>query len=293
MDPDQRLGDGPVPVRAFQREEVLASSVVGALTQVQQQAVEAVQALQELLAVLRLDVGDVRRRLGELGLVRLLDVPDDALVEALDPREARERDPLRRGRPADQALALDVAHDRRHVLGRVREHLHRARDQLAVRVALGPLVAVRVPLGDVPELERVVAQVIVEVDQPRVDRPVRVGDDDVLEPGRRRGGCLLHRSDRSALDVDDALVDDVLAVVHRHDAAAECEGRPVERIDRRPEDVAHGVPLFGATQTSVWPSSGAGRETWLLCRGCPVRPAASSPRKSGTPNGRSRRGIGA
>ena len=230
---------------------------------------------------------------GQLGLVRLLDVADDALVEALDPRVARERDPLRRRRPADQALALDVAHDRRHVLRRVREHLHRARDQPAIRVALGPLVAVRVPLGDVPELQRVVAQVVVEVDQAGVDRPLRVDDRDFLEPGGRRIGRLLDGRDRPALHVDRAVVDDVLSVVHRHHTAVDREGRPVERIDGRPEDVAHWVSLLGATQTSVWPSSGEGRETWLLCRGWPVRPAASSPRKSGTPNGRSRRGIGA
>ena len=293
VDPGQGFRDCPVPVRPLQRQEVRPRLVVRALAQVEQQALVALEPLQELVAVLRLDVGDVRRGLRELGLVRLLDVADDALVEALDPRVARERDALRRRRPADQALALDVAHDRRHVLRRVREHLHRARDQLAVRVALGPLVAVRVLLGHVPELERVVAQVVVEVDQAGVDRPLRVDDRDFLEPGGRRVGRLLNGRDRPALHVDRAVVDDVLSVVHRHHTAVDRECRPVERIDGRPEDVAHGVSLLGATQTSVWPSSGEGRETWLLCRGWPVRPAASSPRKSGTPNGRSRRGIGA
>ena len=82
---------------------------------------------------------------GSSGLVGLLDVPDDALVEALDARRSwRARCPARSSSRATRHLALDVADDRRHVLRRVREHLHRPGDQLAVRVALGPLVAVRV-----------------------------------------------------------------------------------------------------------------------------------------------------
>ena len=68
-------------------------------------------------------------------------------------------------------------------------------------------------------------------------------------------------------DVDRAVVDDVLSVVHRHHTAVEREGRPVERIDGRPEDVAHGVSLLGATQTSVWPSSGAGPRDLVVVPG--------------------------
>ena len=157
------------------------------------------------VAVLGLDVGDVRGRFGKVVLVRLLDVPDDPLVEALDAGVAGERDSLSGRRPGDEALGLDVANDRRHVLGRVREHLHRAGDELPVRVALGPLVAVRVQLRHVPELERVVAQVVVEVDQARVDRALGLENLDALEPGRRIHGRLLHRDDRAGAHVDDSV----------------------------------------------------------------------------------------
>ena len=269
---------------------MLARLLVRALAQVQEQAVEALEALQELRPVLGLDVGDVRARLGQLVLVGLLDVADDPLVEALDARVAGERDPLRGRRPRDEALGLDVANDRRHVLRRVREHLHRAGDELPVRVALGPLVAVRVQLRHVPELERVVAQVVVEVDQARVDRALGLEDLDALELGRRIHVRLLHSGDRALAHVDDSVLDDRVVGVHGHDAAAERERGAVERVDRAAEELAQSS---GAFQISVWPSSGVGRDTELLCRGWPCLPAASSPRKSGTPNGRSRFGIAA
>ena len=111
-------------------------------------------------------------------------------------------------------------------------------------------------------------------------------------PSGASWSALLDRDDRAVADVDDAVVDDALLVVHRHDPAAEREGRPVERIDGNPRVLAQEESL-GATQISVRPSSGLGRETQLLCLGRPRLPAASSPRNSGTPNGRSRLGIGA
>ena len=120
---------------------------------------------------------------GSFGVVGLLDVADDAAVVVLDPGVAREREPLAGGRAGDQAFRFDVADDRRHVGGCVREHLHRAGDQLAVGVALRPLVAVVVLLRDVPELQRVVAEVVVQVDQARVDRPMRVERLHALEAG--------------------------------------------------------------------------------------------------------------
>ena len=60
VDPGQRARDRPVPVRPLERQEMLARLLVRALAQVQQQAVEALETLQELRPVLRLDVGDVR-----------------------------------------------------------------------------------------------------------------------------------------------------------------------------------------------------------------------------------------
>ena len=42
---------------------------------------------------------------------------------------------------------------------------------------------------------------------------------------------------------------------------------------------------------NVWPSSGEGRETQFCAPPGLARTHASSPRKAGAPNGRSRRGI--
>ncbi len=85
--------------------------------------------------------------------------------------------------------------------------LHRPGDQLAVRVALSPLVAIREALRHVPELDRVVAQVVVQVDQPGVDRPLRLQHLQAVEAvGCRRSG-LLHRDDRASADIDDAVVE--------------------------------------------------------------------------------------
>ena len=109
-----------------------------------------------------------------------------------------------------------------------------------------------------------------EVDQARVDRALGLEDLHALELRRRVGVRLLHGGDRAVAHVDDAVVDDRVVAVHRHDAAAERERRAVHRVDRGAEVLAQSS---GAVQISVWPSSGVGRATELLWRGwpCPAR----------------------
>ncbi len=96
------------------------------------------QSSQERARVLRLHVGDARQGLREVGVVGLLDVAHDPAVEALHPGVAAELDPLAGGDAPEQALALDVADQRRQQRGLpsgvpvLAHDPHRAADERAV-----------------------------------------------------------------------------------------------------------------------------------------------------------------
>ena len=132
------------------------------------------------------DVGDAARRRGQGGVVRLLDVAHDAAVEAADAGVAVERDALAGRDPGDEALGLDVAHERRDEIGRLADHLHRPADQAAVVRSGRPLAAVAERPRHLPELQAVVAQVVVQLDQARVDRAPDAYAADGLKAGRGR-----------------------------------------------------------------------------------------------------------
>ena len=127
VDAAERARDRPFVVFDLQPLEVTVSGVVDALAQMQEeQRILTLKLLEELAGVTRVDVGDARRRLGQLRIVGLLDVPDDAAIEAADARVGRERDALSRGHPGHEALRFDVAHDRLNETVRAAEHARRA-----------------------------------------------------------------------------------------------------------------------------------------------------------------------
>ncbi len=124
-----------------------------------------------------------------------------------------------------------------------------------------------------------------QLDQPWINGAARCGDGD---SGKFQGQWRTrwqHRHDLVTANADGAVGDDPVAGIHRYDASPVNAQLLVLRAG--PHDV------LGASQMSVWRSSGMGRDTLPACGGIAVRRHASSPRNGGAPKGRSRRGIGA
>ena len=282
VDRHERRRERPAVVGQVERGEVDARGRPEPFGEVEDQLVRLLEAGQEVLGLGRLDVGDLRQRVVEVDLARVLDVADVAAIELLDPVVAVERDALRGRHARHEALALDIADDRLGQAEGLAEDRHRAADRLAVGLDAGPLAAVLVDLERRPERQRVVAQVVVELDQPGVDRALGGDARRAIEAGGRGRSVVL--------DADDPVVGDV--------QGTRGVDRPggVDGDDPAGEDVAGrhqggGFPPgagFGASHSMV-NSSGRLTLPWP-----PVaRTHASFPMKAGTPNGRSRAGIGA
>jgi len=158
-----------------------------------------------------------------LGLEGLeLDVTHEpALVGA----GAEVRRALYRGHAADHGLRLHVLEQR---LARgLAERLGRVSDLRLVAAVVGPLVAGRVGLGVLPrrpERERVVGDVVVEIDEAGVDRPGRLDAAGSVEAFRR---WIAHRLDGVdqlvGADVERAVLDHGSLLVHRDEAAVDHE----------------------------------------------------------------------
>ena len=170
VDRHERRRERPAVIGQVEGGEVDARGRPEPFGEVEDQLVRLVEAGQEVLGLGRLDVGDLRQRIVEVHLARVLDVADVAAVELLDPVVAVQRDALRGRHARHEALALDIADDRLRQAEGLAEDRHRAADRLAVRLDARPLAAVLVDLERRPERQRVVAQVVVELDQPGVDR---------------------------------------------------------------------------------------------------------------------------
>ena len=261
---------------------------IGALAQVEQEARGLRQPREESAGVRGVDIGNARCGVGEVGVARLLDVADDPEVVALDPGVAVQGNALRGGRSAEQALHLDVAHHRLGQAGRTSKHLHRPADEPAIDRPRGPPVAVGIRVGHVPQAQGVVAEMVVQLDQARVDRAAGGDARGGLEP--RGDGCpgFGHCRDRAATDVHRAAIEHGPGVVDGHHAP-EQDIRVDRRVRRdrgrtagsrladralRPGLAGHRdghqeSPVRGQIQVRVCRSSGAGRATELLWRGVP------------------------
>ena len=211
----------------------------------------------------------------------LLDV-DDPHEPAVD-RARGVRRALDHRRAADQRLDLDVLDSASAAACPSTLAGHEIEVPYSGASALvGPAVVVLVgDAGRLPQRQRVVGQVRVQVDQARVDQRAGVDPLGGREAGRRRAARRLHGGQAPVVaDVDVALVEHGGGRVERDDRAGQDEGHPLRVRPRR------------AFQISVCSSSSDGRRT-EFCARPPARTQASSPRKAGAPKGRSRRGIAA
>lgn len=247
VDAGEGVVDRPFVGRHLERQEMPArrrrrlAGARDALAQVQQEAaVLLAQPRQELARVPGVDVGDARVGVGQVDLPGVLDVAQDAAEEALHARIAVEHDALAGGASAQQAFALDVAHERGEQGGAARgvavlaDDRHRAADQPAIVRMRRPLAAILVQPGHrAPQRQRVVGEVVVQFDQAWEQRAPRVGDRRRLEAGRRRQRARARRHDAALGDVEDGVGQHLEGVVHRHDAPAQREPRCGQRVDRR------------------------------------------------------------
>ena len=126
-------------------------------------------------------------------VVGALDVAHDAAVETLHAGIAAEHDALAGGDTAEQAFALDIADQwskqRGLALGvAVLAHdRHRTADELAVVGVVRPLAAVLEQLRHrAPQRQRVVAEVVVQLDQAGEERAAGLDRRHILEAGGRQ-----------------------------------------------------------------------------------------------------------
>ena len=226
VDRDQRWRQRPAAVGEVERGEMLAGGRAEALGKVKDQPVRLAQPREERLGVAGVDVGDARVGVDEVGFLGRLDVPDVAAVIRLDPVVAVEGDALRGSDATDEALAFDVADDRLGQADGLAEDGHRPADPLAVVGHDLPLPAVPVRPRGRPQRQGVVAQVVVQLDQARVDRasgrdPRGIGE----IVGRVLGG---------GQDASDPIVGDVHRAVLEHGPGL------IDGDDTTGQDVAHG-----------------------------------------------------
>jgi hypothetical protein len=237
--------EGPLARRNLQGEEVSPGHGVGPaqgghpLAQVQQEtAILPLEARPEASGVPGVHVGDAALRLAQLGIIGLLDIADDPPVEPLDAGVTREPDALAGGDAPEKALALDVPHEggqERRLAARIPilpDDGHGAADQRPVVLVVRPLAAVLETLRNRrPQRQSVIAQVVVQLDQPGEQRPA--GLDYLHAPEARRGGLrsFLDRDDAALVDVHDPVGLDRERVVHRDHAPGHGLPRPRERID--------------------------------------------------------------
>ena len=188
MDAHQVRGDRPLARCELQGLEVAPGSRVRPLRQVQDDLLTPGDAGQEMLRIVRVHVGDVRCGRRKVRIGGRLDVADEAAEVLDDAGVGRQRDALARRGPTEQASQLHVADDRGDYLVVAAEHTHRAGDEPVVirgrRTA--PLVPIAVLLRHIPQRQHVVGQVIVQLDQSRVDRSAALRERNGLEAGRRR-----------------------------------------------------------------------------------------------------------
>ena len=178
--------------------------LVDAFAQMQQQARLLLQPRQETLGAPRVHVGDPGHRFGQVRLVGLLDVADDAAVVAPGAGIAEELDALARRDAADQALALDVADERGHDVSVSPSTFIGPRDETLILGCAAPLSAVGEQPRHVPQAQRVVGEVVVELDEAGKDRPPDIDGARRLEAGRRRLRRVVHGDDAALIDVDRA-----------------------------------------------------------------------------------------
>ena len=145
MDAGEAVVDRPLVRRHLERQEMPAGDRVRLsrpghpLAEVQEEAaVLLLQAGQERARVLGVDVGDAPLGLGQIRVVGLFDVAHDAAVEALYAGVAAEHDPLARRHTTEQALALDIADQRREQRGLALRRLG-----TRPRRVIGPLMSLR------------------------------------------------------------------------------------------------------------------------------------------------------
>src|SRR5215210_4836649 len=90
---------------------------------------------------------------------------------------------------SEVVIVFEVVDKGLHKAGGVAQHRNRPANELPVVGMTAPLVAVGVEPGHPPERERVVAQVVVQVDKARVDRTPGTYHGRLLEArGRGRTG---------------------------------------------------------------------------------------------------------
>ncbi len=198
-----------------------------------------VQSRKESARVLRLDVSDAPVRFAQVGIVGLFDVANDPPIETLYASVAAQHDSLTRRHAAEQALALDVADQRRQQrrlalrVAILAHHRHRTADELAVVGVARPLAAILEELRHrAPDGERVVAEVIVEFDQAWKERGACIDRSNFLEAGGRRPSAILNSDDRATVDVEDGVVLHRECVIHRDYASRKRQLWPGERVDR-------------------------------------------------------------
>ena len=201
MDAGKPVVDRPLVRRHLEREEMPAGHRVGLgptwrhpLAEVQEETtILLLQPGQERARVLGVHVGDAPLRLEQIRIVGLLDVAHDPAVEALYSGVAAEHDPLARRHTPEQALALDIADQRRQQRGLalrvpvLTHDRHRTADELAVVGVVRPLAAVLEQLWHrAPQRQRVVAEVVVQLDQAWEERAAGIHRSNVVEAGGRR-----------------------------------------------------------------------------------------------------------
>src|SRR5262249_37918708 len=160
-------------------------------------------------------------------------------------------------------------------------------ERTVLLVALAaPLVAVAVLLGHLPEAERVVGEVVVQLDQPRIERPAGGDALDVLEAGGRSGVAGLRGDDAALLEEDGALREHAVLRVHGDDAPRQGQARAGQRIDDAGHARAQGMTPAGTVMAML---------ARLLCALSPTRRAQPSSAyiQAGVPAGRSKDGMSA
>jgi hypothetical protein len=148
----------------LERLKVLMRRRVGSFAEVQEQTRTTIEPGEELASVFGFDIQDMSSGFWQAGVAGRFDIANQAAVVPDDAFIAGERDALAGSDSAQQAAAFDIANDGLNVTGRLSEDVHRTSDQLVVFLNGGPLITVVERSRHAPQGERVVAEMVVQLD---------------------------------------------------------------------------------------------------------------------------------
>lgn len=202
----------------------MRAAVSSSFAQMQQHAGSLVELVFELRPVRRAYIGNARAGAGKRLVAGIVYDAHRRAVGGLH-IVALERNALAGGNSPEQALGLGVARNRCQEprIARARDRGHRPRHMRLVIGIVLPLPAIGEFLRHAPKLERVVTEMIVQLDQAREDDPCGVHRCCVGKSGGWRRGSIRYRRDRVTVDIDRTIREHSERAIHHHDPAQQHE----------------------------------------------------------------------